>query len=114
MNTNELQAYDPTQFYDTCFFYSNIHGYNITVAYRRSIDRAHVVYGAAFCRPSDRFTKSLGRNIAVGRMETRPYFLDIFSDMCRFDMHDEIIESIANLTYAPENLSASLVTQNVA
>ena len=52
---------------NTCYFYHRDARYNTTVAWRRN-DDGSVSYGAAFCRPSDPFVKSLGRKIAQGRL----------------------------------------------
>jgi len=63
------------------------------------------VFGAAFCNTHDRFMKSMGRNIAVGRLESRPHTILIDAEMTRFDMHHTILMSIHALPYAPDSLS---------
>lgn len=96
---------DTDLFYDTSFFYSSLFGHKITIAYKRSRDRGLVVFGAAFCSTHDRFMKSMGRNIAEGRLECRPQTILIDAGMTRFDMHHIILMSVRTLPYAPTSLS---------
>jgi len=53
---------------NTNYFYYRNNKYNVTIAYNSS--EGYVTYGASFCRPGDNFTKSLGRKIAEGRMNS--------------------------------------------
>ena len=98
---------DTVGYYKTSYFYAHVDGYRVTVAYKRALDRGSVVFGAAFCRPTDAFQKRMGRQIAEGRMNTigQPILLD--ANMTRFDMHTAIIQSLISCHYCPENLTRS-------
>lgn len=97
---------DTVGFYKTSYFYATVRGYKVTVAYKRSLDRTTVEFGAAFCRPTDPFLKRMGRQIAEGRMNTHFNALEISPDMSRFDMHTAIVDSLQFCDYAPSNLAA--------
>lgn len=100
---------------ETSYFYHRDDKYAITIAYKRVDDdptvqgewRCTVVYGASFCHPKDQFSKSVGRKIAEGRMNTRGRFLGMMpwpqsSDgSTRFDVHDKILESLTWEYYTP-------------
>ena len=91
-------------FYKTSYFYAHVHGYAVTVAYKRTLDRSSVSFGAAFCRPSDRFQKRMGRQIAEGWMDAYGTTILLSNDMTRFDMHTAIVAALSMCEYAPENL----------
>lgn len=105
---------DDLLFYDISYYYTTHNGYNVTIAYMRTTDRSQVVFGAAFCRPSDRFTKRLGRHIAESRMHSRPIFLMLESDMTRFDMHNFIRERLHFTGYAPRHIEGHNSSSNAA
>jgi hypothetical protein len=92
------------EFYDVSYYYTTHNGYNVTIAYARTTDRSQVVFGAAFCRPTDRFTKRMGRHIAESRMHTRPTALMLDPTMKRFDMHNFISERLQFTGYAPRHI----------
>lgn len=85
------------------FFYYRNKRYRVTIAYRRN-ENGVVEYGASFCRNTDRFVKKIGRQIAVGRMNT--YFSSIEDAPTeRWMLHEEILSHLeAKLeAYVPEN-----------
>ena len=87
-----------------CFFYHRTKRYNVTVAYRREGNNS-VVYGAAFCRPEDQFSKRRGREIALGRMETYDHVIRNPGD-ARWEVHESILDSLTRqrfVPYAPDN-----------
>jgi hypothetical protein len=96
MNTN-------IDFLPTSFFYYRSSKWNITVAYRRSSDRSQVIYGAAFCRLTDRFDKRLGRQIAEGRMRECTEFISTPNEPTRLNTHFAILSHLSSTTYAPTN-----------
>jgi hypothetical protein len=79
---------------NTCYFYNRGSRYNTTVAYRRNEDGS-VTYGAAFCRPSDPFVKTMGRKIAQGRLVLANISIKNAPSF-RPDLHDEILRRIEN------------------
>lgn len=88
----------------TCFFYHRTKRYNVTIAYRRQGDNS-VVYGAAFCRPGDQFSKHRGREIALGRMETYNYVIRNPGG-ARWEVHESILDNLARqhfVPYVPDN-----------
>lgn len=76
---------------NTCYFYHRGARYNATVAWRRNEDGS-VAYGAAFCRPSDSFVKSLGRKIAQGRLNLAS--TSIAAPGSRRGVYEEILRNI--------------------
>ena len=87
----------------TCFFYHRTRRYNVTVAYRRQGNR--VVYGAAFCRPGDQFSKRRGREIALGRMDTYEHYVSS-PGSARWEVHEAILSGLTHqdfVPYVPEN-----------
>tara|TARA_B110000211_G_scaffold68969_1_gene79653 strand:+ start:521 stop:841 length:321 start_codon:yes stop_codon:yes gene_type:complete len=77
---------------NTCYFYHRGSRYNATVAWRRNEDGS-IAYGAAFCRPSDSFVKSLGRKIAQGRLNLAVASCPA-APASRRDVYEEIIRNI--------------------
>jgi hypothetical protein len=77
---------------NTCYFYNRGGRYNTTVAYRRNEDGS-VTYGAAFCRPSDSFVKTMGRKIAQGRLALANISIENAPSF-RPDLHNEILRRI--------------------
>lgn len=90
-------------FLSTSYFYYRSSKWNITIAYRRSTDRSRVVYGAAFCRNTDRFDKRLGRQIAEGRMQERPEVILTSNESTRLNTHFAILTHLSSTPYAPAN-----------
>lgn len=89
---------------DTCYFYHRTKRYNVTVAYRRQEDSS-VVYGAAFCRPEDQFSKRRGREIALGRMETYEHIIR-HPGGARWEVHESILDRLTRqhiVPYVPDN-----------
>ena len=87
-----------------CFFYHRTKRYNVTIAYRRQGDNS-VVYGAAFCRPADQFSKRRGREIALGRMETYDHVIRNPGG-ARWEVHESILDRLTRqhfVPYVPEN-----------
>lgn len=89
---------------DVCYFYHRDSRYSVTVAYQRRNDNS-VAYGAAFCRPEDKFVKRRGRQIALGRMQNHT---SVIQDpgSTRWQVHESILshftgEFVAN--YVPNN-----------
>ena len=76
---------------NTCYFYHN-GTYRTTIAYQRNSDGS-VSYGASFCRPTDQFTKQLGRKIAEGRMNLMvPAIKNAPAE--RWALHEEILRRL--------------------
>ncbi len=95
------------EYLDTAYFYYRDEYISITVAYRRKRTRDHVLYGAAFCHPSDQFNKKMGRAIAEGRMYKPSHksygSLKTLSNDTRFAVHDLILTDIEKYyPYGPE------------
>ena len=87
-----------------CFFYHRTKRYNVTIAYRRQGDNS-VVYGAAFCRPGDQFSKRRGREIALGRMETYDHVIRNPGG-ARWEVHESILDRLTRQhlnSYVPDN-----------
>ena len=85
---------------NTCYFYHRDDRYNTTVAWRRN-DDGSVSYGAAFCRPSDPFVKSLGRKIAQGRLALCS-LPSTAAPVTRRAVHEEILRNIEAGIYGYE------------
>jgi hypothetical protein len=62
-------------YYDPKFIYFRRNGGVIVVAYRlledKSNNKLRVVYDISQCSPLDRFSKKRGRNMALGRLDSR-------------------------------------------
>lgn len=90
----------------TCYFYHSNNGYNLTVAYKREHadmnGDSNVVYGAAFCHPSDQFNKKIGRDIAEDRMNDGDSTIHMPYDSKRYQVHEAIIESLSTLPWTPD------------
>ena len=56
------------------FYYLHPYNGHITIAYK--VNGNSITMGAAFCSPSDSFTKKVGRQIAAGRMAKSPHTLE--------------------------------------
>lgn len=87
---------------NTSYFYHRTSHYNVTVAYRRNNDGT-VSYGASFCRPTDSFSKSLGREIATGRLDIAfPTIANPPSE--RWALHEIILRRLENqeFGYVPD------------
>ena len=74
-----------------CYFYHN-GTYRTTIAYQRN-DDGTVSYGASFCRPTDQFTKQLGRKIALGRMRFQLPLIHNAPE-ARWALHEEILRRL--------------------
>lgn len=89
----------------TNYFYHRNNRYNVTIAYRRS-DDGTVEYGASFCRKNERFVKRIGREIAVGRMNT---YVSCIEDAPteRWMLHEEILERLEDRedSYVPNSFT---------
>jgi len=86
------------------FFYHRTKRYNVTIAYRRTESNS-VIYGAAFCRPGDQFSKKLGRNIACGRMDTYNNCIEN-PGSARWEVHESILDQLTYGVvdpYVPDN-----------
>lgn len=53
----------------------HVNGGRVTVFARRTADLKENIIGLAFCSPTDRFKKALGRKIAEGRWKKNPYMI---------------------------------------
>ena len=85
---------------ETSYFYHRDGNYDVTFAYKRSSD--HVLFGAAFCNPKDQFSKSMGRKIAEGRMESAAVdSIAIDPESTRFQVHDMLVEALADYASSP-------------
>jgi|15BtaG_2_1085339.scaffolds.fasta_scaffold09410_5 hypothetical protein len=92
----------------TCYFYHrpNNSKFGVTVAYKRNLVENAVIFGAAFCRKGDQFSKKRGRTIATGRLSTVPSAIALPNDpegTPRFDVHSMILSYLENVCdYAPQ------------
>jgi|14_taG_2_1085336.scaffolds.fasta_scaffold04189_9 hypothetical protein len=93
----------------TCYFYYREGNFNVTVAYYRDTD--DVLFGAAFCRKGDSFSKKRGKQIAEGRMNVTPAVVQLPegpSKTPRRDVHTLILEELTACEYAPVRFSPNL------
>ena len=101
-----------------CYFYHRADGYNVTIAYSALEEpfrgppagKYRIAFGAAFCNSSDQFSKSMGRAIAEGRMNTppdrdsgAPSDVPVSIDDPRWRIHEKILKTLPFVSYAPEN-----------
>lgn len=87
---------------ETSYFYHRDGNYDITFAYKRGKD--HVLFGAAFCNPRDQFSKSMGRKIASGRMNSHHDEISISPESTRFQVHDLLVDSLGEYHLSPSLL----------
>jgi hypothetical protein len=92
----------------TSYFYNRSGRHNITFAYQRNSDGS-VKFGAAFCRASDPFVKSRGREIALGRMAKSDAYGTLIPDAPaeRWRLHEMIMDIVASnketIVYVPKH-----------
>ena len=86
----------------TSYFYHRNSDFNVTIAYQR-LDDGSAVYGAAFCRKGDQFSKRIGRRIAEGRMRIyEPTVSNAPTE--RWALHQQILDRLnfREFGYIPE------------
>lgn len=87
---------------NVCYFYHRTSNYNVTVAYWRD-QEGNVSVGASFCRPTDKFNKSLGREIADGRACHDNRMMISNPPAERWNLHNEILKMLESkpVNYIP-------------